>query len=94
MTLDSGSPNFLTLTNGEYSYPDQANFEISFDDSSAIEDDIKVHTINYTVKFLEYDGIAEDHTSSFTFEIFCPNLVTTSQTNVPLIDLHDYDIAS
>ena len=53
-------------------------FTINFDDSTTTEDDIRIHTVNYEVEMIEYSGIVSKITDSFTFEITCPILVTSS----------------
>ena len=55
--LNVDTPTFLTLTPGEWSYPNNADFTINFDDAKATEEDIKVHTINYSVSLVEYEGV-------------------------------------
>ena len=92
--LDVDTPTFLTLTPGVWSYPNNADFTINFDDTDATEEDIKVHTINYSVSLAEYDGIVTPRQDSFEFEIHCPELVTSSDITVPIVEIIDYDIAS
>ena len=71
--LDVDTPTFLTLTPGEWSYPHNADFTINFDDAKATEEDIKVHTINYSVSLVEYEGVVTTLEGSFKFEIYCPD---------------------
>ena len=92
--LDEDTPPFLTLTSGVWSYPNNADFTINFDDSYATENDIKVHIINYTVSLVEYDGIVSPHHGSFEFDIRCSTLMTSSETTIPAIVTIYYDIAS
>ena len=53
VTLDAGSPLFLTLTQ-DATDPVLNNFIIDYDFSQAIEADIFAHTVSYTVVFKEY----------------------------------------
>ena len=71
--LDDDTPTFLTLTPGVWSYPNNADFTINFDDTTATEEDIKVHTINYSVSLVEYEGVVTPLEGSFEFEIYCPD---------------------
>ena len=42
---------------------------LTYSDTLATEEDIKEHTINYSVTITAYDGITFDLHGSFTFEI-------------------------
>lgn len=67
----------MTLTS-DLNYPVLNPFIVDFDDSTTTEDDIRIHTVNYEVEMIEYSGIVSKITDSFTFEITCPILVTSS----------------
>ena len=73
MTLDDGSPSFLTLTQDETQDPIYEPYLLTYDESLATETDIKEHTINYTVSVPVYNGIIADLHGSFTFEILPPD---------------------
>ena len=72
MTLDEGSPSFLTLTQDESQDPIYEPYSLAYDESLATEADIKEHTIDYTVSVPVYNGIIVDLQGSFTFEILPP----------------------
>ena len=45
---------------------------------------METHTINYTVKMKEYEGIVPNLTGSFNFTVGCPSTMTfTEQMRVP-----------
>ena len=90
--LDLDTPKFLSLRSGVWSYPNNADFTINFDDTYATEDEIKVHILNYTVSLVEYYGIVPAHHGSFEFEIRCPALMTSSETTTPVIETIYYDV--
>ena len=69
MTLDAGSPSFLTLSQDEEQDAIYEPFFLTYDESLATEADIKEHTIDYSVTVTAYDGITSDLQGSFTFEI-------------------------
>ena len=65
ITLDAGTPAFLTLT-PDSSDPILNAFTIDYDETNASEaDDIGIHTIQYTVTFKEYIGDVTSFQSSF-----------------------------
>ena len=76
MTLDDGSPSFLTLTQDESQDPANEPYQLTYDDSLATEADVKVHTINYIVSVPVYNGIIADLQGSFNFEIL-PRSITS-----------------
>ena len=91
--LDPSTPSFLTMTPGVDPVLDP--FTINYSEAFAIEaDDILVHTITYTVTILEYTGIATVYTSTFDFEIRCPDFVVTSTLDAAIEASSDYDVAS
>ena len=67
----------MTLTS-DPSDPVLNPFIIDFDDSTTTEDDIRIHTVIYEVEMIEYSSMVSKLTDSFTFEITCPTLVTSS----------------
>ena len=54
----------------------------------------KVHTVNYSVTFAEYTGIATEHQASFTFEIKCPASLISSSLVEATNGHNFYDAAS
>ena len=73
----------MTLTS-DPSNPVLNSFTIDFDDSTATDDDVKIHTVNYEVEMIEYSGIVSKLTDSFTFEITCPASLTSSSLVSPI----------
>jgi len=63
-------PAFISLTKGTSPLTDP--FTIDYDQTSATEADIGIHTISYTVTMTQYPGPTTSITGSFTFEIKCP----------------------
>ena len=64
VTLDAGTPNFLTLTS-DATDPILNPFTIDYDESLATYLDVMVHIISYTVAFKEYGGDIASHTGTF-----------------------------
>ena len=92
ITLDP-SKGFLTLT-PDPSDPILNDFLIAYTESSATEADIMMHTISYTVSSKEYGSLIPDLTSSsFTFNILCPSIVTSSSVSQAIESPYTYDIA-
>ena len=73
---------FLTLT-PDPSDPVLNAFTIDYNESSATEADIMLHTISYTVASKEYgSALIPDLTGgSFTLNILCPSVVTSSSVS-------------
>ena len=90
ISLDTPAPAFLSVINSSAGVA----FAISYDWSAAVLTDIKVHTIPYTVTFLEYSSIAKAHTGSFTFEILCPDAPDSVTVNTAMEANSFYDVAS
>ena len=80
-TISIVLPTFLTLTT-DYAADPTLPYTVLFDDATATEHDIMVHTFDYTVELNEYDGIVATITETATFEIACPDLVTSSSLDV------------
>lgn len=68
---------FMTLTK-DATDPVLNNFVIDYDQASATDSDVKLHTIGYTVTSKEYSALIPALTSSFSFEIVCPATITSS----------------
>ena len=82
VTLDPGTPSFLNVVqDGSQNYQD--SFIIVYSESMANgETDIKMHTIDYTVKFARYSGVNTNELhGSFRFEIIAP--LESSMTLIP-----------
>ena len=93
VTLDS-PPAFLTLTADPVD-PVTQPFSVIYTYSSgtAVESDIKTHTINYTVTSVEYSTYVTAITGSFSLIIECP-LTPISWTTVTETADMTYDLAS
>ena len=67
ISLNSGSPSFLTIT-ADVTNPTLNDFSIDYDQAAASEADIGItYTVAYTVQFKQYLWIVADHTASFNF---------------------------
>ena len=77
MTMTSTLP-FLTIQSAAVN-PATSSFTISFDAAVATEANIGIHTVSYTVASIDYNEVVTAISSSFTFEIKCPNSATLSE---------------
>lgn len=85
VTLDVGSPAFVSLTPG--TNPILDNFTLDYSQSLATSGDIATHTVSYTVVFKEYAAIAASSTGTFDLTIQCPSTpptYTDSFTQAPI----------
>ena len=80
--------SFLTLT----SNVSPLTFE--YNAAATTETDIGTHTVAFTVTHDEYIGVLTPITSSFTFTINCPTLVTSSSLDLSIEPFNDYNVAS
>ena len=95
ITLDEGTPSFLTLTYGNDTIID--NFSINYDQATATESDLTIiHTVQYTVVFKEYeDNNPNTSYSSFGFQILCPDTFIEDdyEVNVSINLLNDTTVS-
>ena len=78
MILDALAPTFLSIISSSATSP----FKVKFDHSLETASEIGSHTINYTVKSIEY-SMVPDITGTFTFQIkkTCTSLTASTLLN-------------
>jgi len=95
-TLAPGTPAFLTVT-ADSADPLTNALTIAYDSALAVETDIKMHTISYTVSSKEYGGsvnLVADIQGTFSFEVLCPDSMLSNSLVTPITASSSYDLAS
>lgn len=91
--FDAAVPPFLSVTYN--SVPTGNPFTIEYDQALATTADIGVtYTIDYTVTIVDYTGLATVLSDQLTFQIACPDLVSSSTLDTQIVSFVEYDVAS
>ena len=81
LSLNAGSPSFLSVTPASGASAATDPFLINYNADAATEADIKTHTISYTVSSVDYSSYVSSFQDTFEFTLTCPdNVSITSAT--------------